>query len=43
MNEPLLVGDVLDVARNDFDAELRHVGLSFLHHLVRESVAVGIE
>ncbi len=43
VNESFLVGDVLNVTRDNLDAQLAHVGRGFLHHLVGESVAVGIE
>ncbi len=42
-DEPVFVGDVLDVAGEDFDAQLVHVLAGFLHDLVGEGIPVRID
>ena len=42
-DEPVVVGDVLDVAGDDLDAELFHILRGFDDNLIGEAVAVGID
>ena len=43
LDEPVLVGDVLDVAGQNFNAQLIHVPAGLHHHLVGEGVAVRVD
>ena len=43
LDEVLLVGDVLDIARNDAQAEGLHVLLGLVHDFVAELVAVDVD
>ena len=43
LDEPVLVGDVLDVAGQDFDAQLIHILAGLGHHLVGEGIPVGVD
>ena len=43
LNQPILVRNILDIAGEDFDAQLIHILLSLLHDLIGEGVSVGID
>ena len=42
LDEPILIGDVLDIAGEDLNAQLVHVLAGLLHHLVGKGVPVRI-
>ena len=43
VDEPLLIRHVLDVAGENLDAELLHIGSRLHHHLIREGIAVRVD
>ena len=42
-DEAVVIGDVLDVAAENGDAELFHIFLGFFHYLVAEGITVGVD
>ena len=43
LDETFLICHVLDIARNNLNTQLRHIRLGLGHHLIGETVAIGIQ